>query len=192
MFDQQTSVFDRDESGGAGFFRGRGIFNALLEPKKLCANVDSTLCDRRNVFGTAENVNQIHFFWDIFQAGIRFFAQDFGFVGIYRDDAIAGRLQILGYTKTRTHGIGREANDGNGLGVTKDIGDRVGGANALHLVGEFSWAFDADCYGVVNKEAKSKDYHREHRGHSGNGDIASSIFGCEGGGAMLLHVGDGA
>ena len=61
----------------------------------------------------------------VFQARVGFFAEDFGFVGIYGDDAIAGGLHVLSDAKTGTPGIGREADYRDGFIVFEDVGDYV-------------------------------------------------------------------
>ena len=64
-------------------------------------------------------------FRSVFQAWVGFFAEDFGFVGIYGDDAIAGGLHVLSDAKTGTPGIGREADYRDGFVVFEDVSDYV-------------------------------------------------------------------
>ena len=67
MFDEKARILYGDETSGASFFRGGGIFYALLEPQKLCADFDGALGNRRHVFGATENVNQVNRFGNVFK-----------------------------------------------------------------------------------------------------------------------------
>ena len=92
VLDQDAGVFDDEEACGAGF-GGRGlVFNSLLHPDYFCADGDGAINNQRNVFGAAEDVDDFDLlgFRDVFKARITFFSEDFGFIGIYRDDAVAG------------------------------------------------------------------------------------------------------
>jgi hypothetical protein len=127
VFDEDAGVFDYEEAGGAGFGGGVLVFDSLLHPDNFCADGDGAVNDWGNVFGAAKNIDNFDVlrFWDVFEAWVRFFAEDFGFVGIYRDDAIAGRLHVLGDAKTGASGIGREADDRDVFVVFEDVGDYV-------------------------------------------------------------------
>lgn len=107
MLDQDAGVFDYVEAGGAGFGGGILVFDSLLHPDDFCADGDGAVDDRWNVFGAAEDVDDFDVlrFWDVFEAWVRFFAEDFGFVGIYGDDAVAGGLNVLSDAETGAAGI---------------------------------------------------------------------------------------
>ena len=92
VFDQDAGVFDYEEAGGAGFGGGVLVFDSQLHPYYFCADGDGALDDGRNVFGAAKDVDNFDVvgFRDVFKTRIGFFAEDFGFVGIYGDDAISG------------------------------------------------------------------------------------------------------
>ena len=64
-------------------------------------------------------------FRDVFETGIGFFAEDFGFVGIYGDDAVAGGLHVLRDAETGARGIRGEADYRDGFRVFEDVGDCV-------------------------------------------------------------------
>jgi hypothetical protein len=64
-------------------------------------------------------------FRDVFETGIGFFAEDFGFVGIYGDDAVAGGLHVLRDAETGAPGIRGEADYRDGFIVFEDVGDCV-------------------------------------------------------------------
>src|ERR1700722_9959915 len=108
MFDEDAGVFDYEEAGSAGFVGGVVVFDSLLHPDNFCADGDGAVDDGWDVFGAAKNIDNFDVlrFWDVFKARARFFAEDFGFVGIYGDDAVAGGLYVLSYTETGTPGIG--------------------------------------------------------------------------------------
>jgi hypothetical protein len=127
VFDQDAGVFDYEEACGVGFDGGALVLNSLLHPDDFCADGDGTVYDRRNVFGAAKDVDNFDVvrFRDVFETRVTFFAEDFGFVGIYGDDAVAGGLHVLSDTETWTSGIGREADYCDGFIVFEDVGDCV-------------------------------------------------------------------
>ena len=92
MFDEDAGIFDYEEACGAGFGGGVLVLDSLLHPDNFCADGDGAIDDGRNVFGAAKDVDNFDVvgFRDVFETQIGFFAEDFGFVGIYGDDAIAG------------------------------------------------------------------------------------------------------
>ena len=108
MFDEDAGVFYYEQACGAGFGSGVLVFDSLLHPNNLCADGDSAVDDRRDVFGAAKDVDYFDVlgFWNVFETRVRFFAEDFGFVGIYGDDAVADGLHILSYAETGAPGIG--------------------------------------------------------------------------------------
>ena len=108
MFDKDAGVFHYEEAGGAGFVGGVLVFDSLLHPDYFCADGDGAVDDWWDVFGAAKNIDNfdVSRFWDVFEAWVSFFAEDFGFVGIYGNDAVAGRLYILSYAETGAPGIG--------------------------------------------------------------------------------------
>ena len=108
MFDEDAGVFDYEEACGAGFVGGVLVFDSLLHPDNLCADGDGAVDDGRDVFGAAKNIDNFDVlrFRDVFEARVRFFAEDFGFVGIYGDDAISDGLHVLSYAETGATGIG--------------------------------------------------------------------------------------
>jgi hypothetical protein len=108
MFDEDAGVFDYEEAGSAGFGGGVLVFDSLLHPDSFCADGDGAVNDRRDIFGAAKNINNFDVlrFWDVFEAWVRFLAEDFGFVGIYGDDPISDGLYVLSYAETGAAGIG--------------------------------------------------------------------------------------
>jgi hypothetical protein len=127
VFDKDAGVFDYEEAGGAGFVGGVLVFDSLLHPDYFCADGDGAVDDRWDVFGAAKNIDNFDGlrFWDVFEAWVRFFAEDFGFVGIYGDDAISDGLHILGDAETGAPGVRREADDRDGFIIFEDVGDQV-------------------------------------------------------------------
>ena len=126
MFDEEAGVFDDEEAGGTGFFGGGGVGDSLLEPEDSGADSDGGIGDGRDFIGAAEDVDDVNRIGDVFEAGIGFFAQDFGFVGIDRDDAVAGGLEIGGDFVRGAAGIGGESNDGDVFVDAEELGDGVG------------------------------------------------------------------
>jgi hypothetical protein len=108
VFDQDAGVFDYEEAGGSGFGGGVFVLNSLLHPDYFCADGNGAVDDRRNVFGAAKDVDDFDVlgFWNVFQAGIGFFAEDIGFVGVYGNDAVPGGLYVLSDAKTGAPGVG--------------------------------------------------------------------------------------
>ena len=127
MFDENAGVFHHEEAGGASFGGGVLVLNSLLHPDNFCADGDGAVYDRRDVFGAPKDIDNFDVLRlrDVFETWITFFAEHFGFVGIYGDDAIAGGLHVLSYAETGTSGIGREADYRDGFIVFEDVGDYV-------------------------------------------------------------------
>jgi hypothetical protein len=127
VFDEDAGVFDYEEACSAGFRGGVLVFDSLLHPDDFCADGDGAVDYRRDVIGAAKDVNDFDVvgFRYVFEARVGFFAEHFGFVGIYRDDAVAGGLYVLSDAETGASGIGREADYRDGFIVFEDIGDYV-------------------------------------------------------------------
>jgi hypothetical protein len=108
MFDEDAGVFDYEQACGAGFVGGILVFDSLLHPDDFCADGDGAVDNGWDVFGAAKNIDNFDVlrFWDGFEAWVRFFAEDFGFVGIYGDDAVSDGLYILSYAETGATVIG--------------------------------------------------------------------------------------
>jgi hypothetical protein len=110
-----------------GFCGGWGVFYAELEPKDFGFDGDGGIGYRRNIFGAAEDVNDVDRIGDVFEAGIGFFAEDFGFVGIDGNDAIADGLEVGSDCVAGTGGIRGETDYGDGFGGAEEVEDWVGG-----------------------------------------------------------------
>ena len=108
MLAEEAGVFDYEEAGGEGFGGSVLVFDSLLHPDNFCADSDGAINDGWDVFGAAKNIDNFDVlrFRDVFEARVRFFAEDFGFVGIYGDDAISDGLHVLSYAETGATGIG--------------------------------------------------------------------------------------
>ena len=118
---------DDEEAGGVGFGGGFGVGNSLLQPEGFGVDGDGGVGYGRDIFRAAEDVDNVDGERDVFEAGVGFFAEDFGFVGIDGDDFIAGALEVRGDLVGRAARVGGEADDGDGFGRAKKIADRVGG-----------------------------------------------------------------
>ena len=133
----------------------------LLEPESFGLNGDGGIGDGRDVFGAAEDIDDVDGFGNVFDAGIGFLTEDFGFVGVDGDDFVAGGLQVGGYFVGGASGIGGEADHRNGLGLAQEIGDwirsggRVVGEVEEHGVGRVSVIGCAERTRVTRKRFKS-------------------------------------
>ena len=125
MFHEKTGVFNDEEAGCAGLGGGFGVGNPQLEPECFGANGDGRVNDPRNIFGAAEDVDDVDGDGYVFEACVGFFTKDLGFVGVDGDDGIAGALKVGGDFVRRAHRIRRESHDGDRLGGTKQVGDAV-------------------------------------------------------------------
>ena len=115
VFDEEAGVFDYGEAGGGGFFGGGGVFYAELEPEDFGIDGDGRAGDGRHVFGAAEDVDDVDGFGNVFETRVRFLAEDFGFVGIDGNDAVADGLKIRSDFIAGAGWIGGESDDGDGL-----------------------------------------------------------------------------
>lgn len=109
-----------------------------MEPKGFGVDGDSGIGYGRNFFGAAENVDDADGDGDVFEARIRFLAEDFGFVGIDGDDGVTGGLEVGGDFVGGAARIRGKTDDGDGFGLAEEIGDgvrsggSVGGEMDLH------------------------------------------------------------
>lgn len=125
VFDEETGVFDYEKALCVSF-RSRGfVGDALLEPEGFGFDGDGGIGDGGNVFGAAEDVDNVDGMGDVLEAGVGYLAKYFGFVGIDGDDAKAGALEIAGNFVAGAGGIRGEANDGDGFGVEEKVCDGI-------------------------------------------------------------------
>jgi hypothetical protein len=110
------------------------VGDLLLEPEGFGVDGDGGIGNARDVGGAAEDVEDIDGFGDVFRARVGFLAEDFGFVGVDGDDAVASGLEVGGYLVGGASGIGGEADYGNGFGLAEELGDGIGGGGSV--VGE--------------------------------------------------------
>ena len=125
VFEEHAGVLDDEEAGGVRFGCGGFVGNSLLEPEGFRVDSDGGIGHARNVLGAAEDVDDIYGERNVFEAGVGFFAQDFGLVGIDGDDLIAGGLEVGSNAVGGTETTGREADDGDGFGVTEEIANWI-------------------------------------------------------------------
>ena len=125
VLDKKAGVLDDGESGGASFFSGGGARDVLLKPKNLGSDRNSRIGDGGNLFRSPKNVDDVNGFRDVFEASESLNTEDLRFVWIDRDDLVAGRLQIGGYSVRGTKRVGRETNDRDGLGGSENVINRV-------------------------------------------------------------------
>ena len=114
-----------------GFGGGFGVGNSLLQPEGFGVDGDGGVGYGRDIFRAAEDVDNVDGERDVFEAGVGFFAEDFGFVGIDGDDFIAGALEVRGDLVGRAARVGGEADDGDGFGRAEEIANGVGGGGRV-------------------------------------------------------------
>jgi hypothetical protein len=127
VFDKEAGVLNHEEAGGVGFRGGFGVGNSLLEPESFSVDGDGRVGYGRDVFRAAEDVDDVDGEWNVFEAGIGFFAENFGFVGIDGNDLVADGLQVGSDLVGGAAGIGGEPDDGDGFRVAEEIADGIGG-----------------------------------------------------------------
>jgi len=127
VFYEEAGVLDDEEAGGVRFGGGFGVGNSLLQPEGFGVDGDGGLGDGRDVLGPPKDIDDVDGEWNVFEASIRFFAKNLGFVGVDGDDFVADALEVGGDFVGRAAGVGREADDGDGFGRAKKVADRVGG-----------------------------------------------------------------
>jgi hypothetical protein len=111
----------------------------LLQPEGFGMDGYGGIRCGRDVGGAAEDVDDVNGFGDIFEAGIGFLAEDFGFVGIDGDDAVTRGLEVRSYLVAGAGGIGGETDHGDGFGLAEELGDGVGGGRSV--IGEMEKHF---------------------------------------------------
>jgi hypothetical protein len=104
--------------------------NSLLQPQTFGVDNDSGIGDGGDMFGAAEDIYDVDGNGHVFEARIGLLAEDFGFVGIDRNDLVANALEVRRDFVGGTERIGGEADDGDGFGVAEQVGDGV----VLHKV----------------------------------------------------------
>jgi hypothetical protein len=140
VFYEKAGVFDYQEAGGAGSFCGGEVGDPLLEPERFGVDGDGGIGDRRNLFGAAENIDNVDGARGVFETGIGFFAEDFGFVGVDGDDFVPGGLEVGGDFVGRARGIGGEADYGDGFGGAHKVANWIGGGGGV------VWEMDEHLY----------------------------------------------
>ena len=75
-FFSDAEVHDDKESGAASPGGSRFVLDAFLHPDGAGADANRRVGDFRDQLRTAENVNDVDLFGDVFEAGIAFFTED--------------------------------------------------------------------------------------------------------------------
>ena len=91
VFDEQAGVLDDNEAGGVSFCSSGFVNDSLLEPQGFGVDGDGRIGDGSNLFGATEDVDDVDGEWNVFEVGVGFFAEDFGLVGVDRDNFVANR-----------------------------------------------------------------------------------------------------
>jgi hypothetical protein len=126
VLDEEAGVLDDEEAGGVCLGGSFGVRNSQLEPKRFGMDGDGGIGDGGDVFRAAEDVDNVDWKWDVFEAGVGVFAQDFGLVGIDWDDFVADPLEVGGDFVGGPARVGGKADDGDGFGGAEEIDDVVG------------------------------------------------------------------
>jgi hypothetical protein len=158
VLDEEAGIFDDSEAGGASLFGGGGVCDALLKPENLGADGDGGIGDGRDVFRAAEDVDDVHWLGDVFEARVGLDAKHFGLVGIHGDDSVAGGLEVGGNSVGRTKRIGGEPDDGDGFSGAEDFGDgvrrRSGSVGAVEVHFEFDEFCTREVMGARGKDIR--------------------------------------
>src|ERR1700733_1551167 len=101
------------------------MYDAFLHPNSTRANLDRAFDYFRNVLRPPENIYDVHFFGNIFEARIGFLAENLALSGIHWNDAIASGLHVLRDAVARAEFSRREAHDGDGLAGLENFGDGI-------------------------------------------------------------------
>jgi hypothetical protein len=70
VFFQDAGVHDYEEAGAAGTLGGFVMVHAFLHPDGAGSDADGGINDVWYEFGTAENIYDVYFFGDVFQARV--------------------------------------------------------------------------------------------------------------------------
>jgi hypothetical protein len=110
-----------------GSFCGTCVSDSLLEPQRFGVDGYGRIGYRGDLLGTAEDVDDVDGNRDVFQSGVGFLAQDFGYVRIHRYDFVTDGLEIGRHAMGGSAGVGGETDYGDGFGVAEQVGDGIGG-----------------------------------------------------------------
>jgi hypothetical protein len=161
VFDGEAGIFDDGETGGASFFSGGGVGDVLLEPENFGADGDGGIGDGRDLFGAAEDVDDVDGFGNIFEARVGFDAEDFGFVGIDGNDFVADGLEVGGDSVGRAQGIRGETDDSDGFGGAEHFGDGVrrrgSSVGAVEVHSEFDEFWTCEVMGMRGKDIRYQE-----------------------------------
>ena len=125
VFDEEAGVLDNEEAGGVGFGGGFSVRNSLLEPERCGMDGNGGIGDGGNVLGAAKDVDNVDRAWNILEASVGFFTEDFGLVGIDGDDSVAGALEVGSDLMGRAARVGGESDNGDGFGGAEEIEDGI-------------------------------------------------------------------
>src|ERR1019366_8656027 len=90
---------------------------------RLGALADGGFHNLRHELRAPENVHDVDWLRNRFHIGVTLFAQDFGLMGVDRDDPIPGPLHVFRYAITGTVALGGEAHHGYGPANPQDFGN---------------------------------------------------------------------
>ena len=97
VFFQYAAVHHDGKACAAGALPGGDCMDhALLHPDSASADRYGRFNNFGYKFRAAENVDDIHWNRNVFQSRVTLFTQNFLLIGIHRNDAIAGSVQIIG------------------------------------------------------------------------------------------------
>jgi len=110
VFYEEAGVHYDYQAGGDCFSCGFDVFDSQLHPDDVGADGDGAVGYGRDAFGAAEDVDDFDFLrcdrgGSGFQVRVGFFAEDFPFVWIHRNHAIAGGLDVIAYVIAGAFGI---------------------------------------------------------------------------------------
>ena len=100
-----TQVHDHETSRSPRALGGLFVLHTFLHPHRARPDAYGGIDDFGNQFRAAKDIHDVDFFRNVFKARVAFLTEHFSFIGIDRNDAIAGRLKILRNPKTGAIGF---------------------------------------------------------------------------------------
>src|SRR5213596_1811839 len=120
---QDTAVHHHLQTRGSAQSGSRFILGTELHPNNAGTAADGGLYNVRNVFGPAEDVDDVKGFGNVVQSRIGHLTKDFGLEGIHRDNPISGTLHVSGNRKARAPRMRGQSDNCNRFVFLKDLLD---------------------------------------------------------------------
>src|SRR5207302_4061773 len=133
-----------------------------LKPERFRPNLDRFISNRRCVFRSPEDVDDVDVFGNVEERRVRLLAQHFLFARVYRDNMIAGALQLLHDAVRGFLGIRGGADHGDGLRTGEERADLLGRGIAMrhqailfhHAADGTAWVVALVCSDIMSQAAR--------------------------------------